>query len=129
MPDSDVTSHQQTLIEHLTPLITKDTHVIAPWINDFHSDHTACGRAAEQIAHQTGATLTFYFFWTWHFGTPDILQSLRCGRFLLSPALLNAKTEALRCHRTQLFRESGDPVLPESLLLPARRLFEVFAIA
>ena len=127
LPDSDVTSHEHTLLERLQPLITNNTHVIAPWVNDFHPDHTACGRAAEQIARQVGAKLTFYFFWTWHFATPDILHSLHCGRFLLSPALLAAKNEALNCHPTQLIRASDDPVLPESLLLPARRPFEVFA--
>ena len=129
LPDSDVTAWEQTLVERLTPLVSPATHVIAPWQGDFHPDHTACGRAAEHVARKAGATLTSYFFWTWHFGTPALIASLPLRRFLLNDRLLQSKTEALRCHKTQLVRESGDPVLPEPLLLPARRSFEVFAIA
>lgn len=129
LPDGDVPDHEQTLVERLTPLVSKNMHVIAPWQGDFHSDHSACGRAAEQVAREAGATLTSYFFWTWHFGNPDLLNALHLCRFPLTPDLLQTKTEALRCHRSQLVRESGDPVLPESLLGPARRSFEVFAVA
>lgn len=129
LPDSDVPDHEQTLVERLTSLVNKETHVVAPWQGDYHSDHTACGRAAEQVVRETGATLTSYFFWTYHFGNPDLLKSLQLRCFPLNPELLQAKTEALRCHKSQLNRESDDPVLPESLLGPARRSFELFAVA
>lgn len=129
LPDSQVQNHEGNLAERLRSLISRESHVVAPWTGDFHPDHQACGRAAEQVAREAGATVSFYFFWTWHFGTPDALRDLRLFRFPLNPNLLRAKSEALLCHRSQLFRESGDPVLPPSLLGPARRPFEVFAAA
>jgi LmbE family N-acetylglucosaminyl deacetylase len=126
LPDGSVASREQELVERLAALVSQDTHLVAPWKGDFHADHEACGRAAEQVAYLTGARLTSYFFWTWHFGTVPLIAALSLRRFLLTPELLAAKTAALACHRSQLIREAGDPVLPESLLGPARRSFEVF---
>ena len=129
LPDSDVVSHEGELVDRLLPLVTSETHIVAPWIGDFHPDHIACGRAAEEVARRKGATLTGYFFWTWHRGTPDVLEGLDLRSFHLSPEMLEAKLEALHCHRSQLVHESGEPILPESLLDPAKRLFEVFLIS
>lgn len=129
LPDGGVASCEQELAEMLMPLVSPDTHLVAPWKGDFHADHEACGRAAEKVARTTGATLTSYFFWTWHFGTVTLVAPLPLRRFLLKPEWVGAKTEALKCHRSQLIPEGEDPVLPESLLGPARRPFEVFAAA
>jgi len=128
LPDSAVASREQELATKLAELVSPQTHLIAPWRGDFHPDHQACGRAAEQVARATGATLTSYFFWTWHFATPALLEALPLRRFALNPELLRRKTEALSHHRSQLERHTGEPILPESLLGPARRSFEVFAV-
>jgi LmbE family N-acetylglucosaminyl deacetylase len=129
LPDSDVTTWESELAERLAPLISAKTHVIAPWKGDCHPDHQACGRAAEQVARQAGATLTSYFFWTWHLARVEDLRGLPLCRFPLTADLLRAKAEALSCHRSQLQHESSEPVLPELLLGPAQRPFEVFATA
>jgi LmbE family N-acetylglucosaminyl deacetylase len=126
LPDSDVTSYEGQLVAHLLPLVGKNTHILAPWKGDFHPDHEACGRAAEQVANQTGAKLTSYFFWTWHRGTTASLRGLSLRSFGLTNQLLKRKSEAMRCHRSQLDHESGQPILPSNLLAPARRSFEVF---
>jgi LmbE family N-acetylglucosaminyl deacetylase len=128
LSDSDVASQEPALIEQLMPLVSRSTSIVAPWRGDFHPDHEACGRAAEEVARRTGARLISYFFWTWHRGTTGILRDLTLRSFPLNDELLLAKSEALLCHRSQLIRESGDPILPESLLAPARRSFEVFSI-
>lgn len=128
LPDSDVGSQERLLVEQLMPLVSRSTSIVAPWRGDFHPDHEACGRAAEEVARRTGASLTSYFFWTWHRGTTELLQEMSLRSFSLSDESLLAKTEALLCHRSQLTRESGDPILPEWLLAPARRSFEVFSI-
>lgn len=127
LPDSNVQSYEDDLSDHLRELITSETYVLAPWTGDFHPDHEACGRAATKVVAEKSARLTFYFFWTWHYGTPDILSRLALGRFPLSQDLLRDKAEALACHVTQLQREEGEPILPERLLAPANRSFEVFA--
>lgn len=129
LPDSDVTSHTSKLVELLQPLVTRETCLFAPWTGDFHPDHEACGRAAQQVADRTGATLVWYFFWSWHRGTPATLQGLDLRAFRFDDTLLAIKLAALSCHGSQLQRDAEEPVLPERLLAPARRNFEVFAPA
>jgi LmbE family N-acetylglucosaminyl deacetylase len=128
LPDSDVTGHLPELIAQLTPLVSERTHIIAPWRGDFHPDHEACGVAAEEVAQKTGATLISYFFWSWHRGTPEIFDGLSLRSFPLNDGWLQAKAEALLCHRSQLFRDQGEPILPPPLLAPAERPFEIFLV-
>ncbi len=129
LTDSGVTPQTDRLIDALLPLVTADTHLISPWTGDFHPDHEACGKAAVEVARRTGARLSFYFFWTWHRGTPETLHGLSLQAFPIEPSLLGRKLSALAAHRSQLHRKAGDPILPENLLTPARRNFEVFAPA
>jgi LmbE family N-acetylglucosaminyl deacetylase len=126
LTDSGVASQENTLVERLLPFATSDTHILAPWTCDFHPDHEACGRAAVQAAERTGAALTFYFFWTWHRGAPTLLRDLPLRSLSLDSDQLRAKEEALSNHRSQLEHPSGEPILPDYLLWPARRPFEVF---
>lgn len=127
-PDGNVAGFEERLGERLAPLISRETLVVAPWKGDHHSDHQACGRVAEKLAKSAGAPLCSCFFWAWHYGTLQDIQALCARRFILSDELVRAKAEALLCHRSQLEHEGGEPVLPEILLTPARRSFEVFAI-
>jgi LmbE family N-acetylglucosaminyl deacetylase len=128
LPDSAVNAHEHALLERLIPLVSQGTHVVAPWSRDFHPDHEACGRAAEALALKTGALLTSWLFWTWHRGTPRMLARERLRSFPLSDAAMSAKADALDCHQSQLTHDSGQPILPENLLAPARRNFETFLI-
>ncbi len=126
IPDRNVAAHEQSLIDSVLSQAPSFSHVLAPWVGDFHPDHEACGRAALAIARQTGARLTFYFFWTWHRGTTALMQGKKLLKFPLSPAAMHAKAQALACHASQLRHSSGEPILPERLLAPARRSFEVY---
>lgn len=126
LPDSSVTPCEPELVELLKPLVSDSMHVIAPWPKDFHPDHEACGRAAEAVAREKKARLTFYFFWTWHRGTVDDIDQLALVSFPLPPEVLRVKHEALQCHRSQLEHKSGFPILPRDLLDPMDRPFEVF---
>jgi len=128
LPDSNVTMHGRELVERLVPLVSENTHLLAPWRGDFHPDHTACGCAAEEVAHRTGARLASYFFWTWHHGTIPLLSGLPLRSFPLTADFLEAKAEALLFHQSQLAHPSGEPILPPALLDPARRSFEVFSV-
>lgn len=129
LPDGGVASQEQELVERLSSIVSANTHLLAPWRGDFHPDHEACGRAAEVVACSTGATLTRYLFWTWHYGTVASVNGLSLRRFPLTNELLLRKIEAIRCYRSQLEREDGKPILPELLLAPAKRAFEAFVIA
>jgi LmbE family N-acetylglucosaminyl deacetylase len=126
IPDRKVAEYEDQLFNRLLQLVKRDSLIVAPWIGDYHPDHEACGRAAERVARETGARISYYFFWTWHRGTPEDLRGmpLRCLR--LDDVIVRAKCEALQCHRSQLKHVSGDPVLPANLLGPMKWPFEVF---
>ena len=125
--DSSVAVSEQRLLDVLLTLVSSDVHVVAPWQRDFHPDHEACGRAAEAAAKIRQTKLTSYFFWTWHRGTPASLDGLRLVSFPLTKSERVAKHDALLCHQSQLKHASGSPILPEDLLGPALRPFEVYA--
>jgi LmbE family N-acetylglucosaminyl deacetylase len=129
LPDSAVSSKENGLVESLVELLSSETLIVAPWPGDFHPDHEACGRAAREAAHRACSSLAFYFFWTWHRGTTQLIESLPLSCLILDDGLLRTKKEALLNHRSQLARDCGDPILPEVLLAPARRPYEVFLVA
>jgi LmbE family N-acetylglucosaminyl deacetylase len=124
LPDSGVMT--ETLVERLLPQTSSMTHIVAPWPRDFHPDHEACGEAALELRRRTGARLTFYFFWTWHRGAPALLEDLELQVFPLTPAQQLAKAEALAMHVSQLQHASGEPILHDIHLWPARLPFEVY---
>jgi LmbE family N-acetylglucosaminyl deacetylase len=126
LPDSNVSEYEEALIELITPLASKNRHVLAPWVGDFHPDHEACGRAARRVTNQTGAKLTYYLFWTWHRGTPRLLDDVNLVRFPLDEKTRITKAAALQCHRSQLHNSSGGPILTAELLGPVWRPYEVF---
>jgi LmbE family N-acetylglucosaminyl deacetylase len=128
MVDSDVSAGELELAARLAELATPETTIVAPWEHDFHPDHEACGRAAALAAQSSGATLVSYFFWTWHRGVPGDLAGLKLVKFPLNEDLLQTKLEALREHASQLAHGDGEPILPERLLGPVMRGFEVFAL-
>ncbi len=125
-PDSAVAIHENDLFDLLLPLISRDTVVFAPWDQDCHPDHEACGRAARKACHEIGAQLIFYPIWSWHQKTVSDFHQMDLYRFDLTPDLVAAKQSALTCHRSQLEHESGEPILPARLLQPFRRSFETY---
>jgi LmbE family N-acetylglucosaminyl deacetylase len=124
--DSGVAASEERLKDVLLTLVASDMHVVSPWQKDFHPDHEACGRAAEAVARLKKTKLTSYFFWTWHRGTPALLDGLRLVALTLTERERRAKYDALMCHQSQLKHASGSPILPENLLEPAVRPFEVY---
>jgi LmbE family N-acetylglucosaminyl deacetylase len=127
LTDSGVTQQREGLVEMLASHLSESFHVLAPWTGDFHPDHEVCGWAAQEAARQVGARLSWYFFWMWHRGTPALLSGMHLSAFPLTDRLSETKLRALAHHRSQLEHPSGQPILPDYLLAPARRKFEVFA--
>jgi LmbE family N-acetylglucosaminyl deacetylase len=126
--DSNVAGSEAALADRITEAIDSDTLLVAPWQHDPHPDHEACGRAAAAAARRTGATLVSYFFWTWHRLRPESLAGLPLRRMILSAEARTRRAKALACHRSQLHRNAGPPILPECFLAPARRPFETFIV-
>jgi LmbE family N-acetylglucosaminyl deacetylase len=124
IPDSAVSLHEAELEAQLRPLISGETLVIAPWIQDWHPDHEACARVAGKLCRESGAELVSYVFWTWHRRTRYVFDGVGIRRLELSPELVAAKRAALECHVSQL--EGEGPILPPLLLAPAFRSFESY---
>ncbi len=127
--DSGLHAEEAELIEDLRSAFRDAGHILAPWPHDYHPDHEACGRTSAVAAAEQKIPLTWYFFWTWHRGTPADLSGRTLQKLTLTVEEQEARQEALLCHASQLHRETNDPILPENLLAPARRPFEVFLAA
>jgi LmbE family N-acetylglucosaminyl deacetylase len=128
LPDSGLGPLEDELVQLIKPMVDDETLIVAPSQFDFHPDHEVCGRASRRVALELGAAMISYPFWTWHRGRVEHLTAESLRRFDLDEQLQRGKRAALAEHRSQLVRESGSAVLPESLLGPARRDFETFII-
>jgi LmbE family N-acetylglucosaminyl deacetylase len=126
LPDSNVQSFEAELVNRIAELATQKMHLVAPWPHDFHPDHEATGRAAKQIAERFGFELTYYLFWTWHRGTPDLLKTRSLVSLPLSELERTTKLHALQAHTSQFQHPSGQPILNADLIRPAQRSFEVY---
>ncbi len=128
LPDSDISMHENRLSHMIAAHTNSRTLLVAPWPYDPHPDHEACGRAARTVAGITGARLVYYLFWAWHRNSIESLRGLPLRRFEVSPSLQTRRSAALACHRSQIERKDGEPILPQAYLAPARRSFETFII-
>jgi LmbE family N-acetylglucosaminyl deacetylase len=126
MTDSGLAKQEPELTARLLEIVEPGMTLLAPWSGDFHPDHEACAHAAAAVAKAKSIPLISYFFWTWHRGTPELLEDLPLRRFQPQPAVIAAKARALSMHRSQLEWPDGEPILPERLLAPARWSFEVY---
>lgn len=128
LPDSDISRFEVELTSMIGNHIDRDTLLIAPWPSDPHPDHEVCGRASTKAARDNGANIVFYFFWAWHRLAAQTLSTLPLHRLDISRKLQLMRAKALACHRSQLQRDHGAPILPEVFLAPARRSFETFIV-
>ena len=128
LPDSGISLHENRLSDEIAAHINSQTLLVAPWPSDPHPDHEASGRAARIAARITGAQLVYYLFWAWHRNSTESLRGIRLGRFEVSESLRVRRNATLACHRSQLERKDGEPILPQAYLVPARRHFETFIL-
>jgi LmbE family N-acetylglucosaminyl deacetylase len=126
LPDKELSDWEGSLERSLSMFVSPGMHIVAPWPGDFHPDHEACGRAAERVASKFGLELTFYLFWTWHRGVPQMLEGLPTVSLRLSEGERRTKLFALEAHQSQFYQPDGAPILSPELLRPAEREFEVY---
>lgn len=124
--DSSIQHSEEKLEQLLLPLINKNDHIMAPWIEDYHSDHKAVGRIALKIAQQTKSFLTFYFFWTWHHSGINDLFSYPLHLYSLKKETFELKQNALNFYVSQYSKKYGEPILSKDFLVPTLRNFEVY---
>jgi LmbE family N-acetylglucosaminyl deacetylase len=126
LPDRNISSHEDKLVDLLLRVVTSDMHLVAPWPHDFHPDHEAVGRAAARVAKQKHMLITYYLFWTWHRGEPAMLRGLETRKLALSDTEVKKKLHALQAHVSQFEHPDGQPILSPELVEPALRPFEVY---
>jgi LmbE family N-acetylglucosaminyl deacetylase len=126
LPDRELSKCEDSLEKSLSALASAGTYIVAPWPRDFHPDHEACGRVTERVAFKYGLKLTFYLFWTWHRGVPDMLDGSSLISLHLTEEERRIKLFALSAHRSQFEHSDGAPILSQELLRPAERDFEVY---
>jgi LmbE family N-acetylglucosaminyl deacetylase len=127
-PDGNVVAFEEALADLVRPFIQPRTLLVAPWSRDPHPDHEACGRVAERLADTFDISLISYVFWAWHRNRVETLSGLPLFRLELDDRIQAARAAALSRHHSQLEWENGTPILPDSLLDPARRPFETFIV-
>jgi LmbE family N-acetylglucosaminyl deacetylase len=136
LPDGRVTDHEPALSEIIAERMRVDDLWLAPWSQDGHPDHDACGRATTAGAVATGASALGYLVWAWHWADPaghDIPWA-HCRRLDLDRRTLARKRWSTGAFRSQV-RPYGPadgpadregPVLPTAVLRRFWRHHEVF---
>ncbi len=119
LPDGGVASHEDALVEAIVARATNVGLIVAPWTGDHHTDHEACGRAAERAAGMTQTPLVFGLFWTWHHADIDQVAKRRLVKVVLARHERQARHRALQQHRSQITADiAAVPVLSPIELEP-----------
>jgi LmbE family N-acetylglucosaminyl deacetylase len=129
LPDGRIATRESALATGLLPLAAGAAWILAPWADDGHPDHEACGRAAAAVARDAGTAIRFFPIWAWHWaepGSPAARAMLAAAeRHDLSPRALHAKRAALAAFESQQSGVFGPAVLPSHVLDRFARPFEV----
>ena len=136
LPDGHIAQCQAALEARLEPLVAGVSWVLAPWRDDGHPDHEACGRAAAAVVARGGGgpnrffpAIRFFPVWAWHWaapGSPEARGMLASAeRRDLSLHARHAKRAALRAFTSQQDGALGPPILPSHVLERFARPFEV----
>lgn len=126
LPDAAVAHHAAELRDRLSAMVRPNDVVVAPWSRDGHTDHDACGSAAEAVATAVDCALLEYPVWAWQWAAPSDLAALTWERFAPGRAAVQAKTAALECFPSQTTDRFGAVIVDPVALTRFRRPFEVF---
>ena len=129
LPDGRIAQRESALAAGLVPLVDGASWILAPWADDGHPDHEACGRAAATVARDAGVAIRFFPVWIWHWAEPGspaartmLGSAERCD---LSPRAIHAKRAALAAFASRQTGAYGPAVLPSHVLDRVGRPFEV----
>lgn len=127
-PDGGLTGVEDALRAGLRELADDSTLVLAPVECDGHPDHEAVSRAAAAVATERSSALLLYPVWLWHWATPEDVDWSRLRTLAPSLKALQAKRDAIECHRSQLVSADGQPIVGTAVLARAQRVTETVVI-
>jgi LmbE family N-acetylglucosaminyl deacetylase len=128
LPDGGLADRHDELTRRLSSLLHAGDLVLAPYVDDGHPDHDACGRAAQAASSLTGSSCWMYPVWAWHWHDPQTSPIGAHGvRIEMSGEAARRKAAAISCYRSQL--EHEPPVVPRAAMVRYRRPFEVLVPA
>ena len=121
LPDGHVAQCQAALEARLEPLMAGVAWVLAPWRDDGHPDHEACGRAAAAlVARGGGGPIRYFPVWAWQWAAPGSSEArtmlASAERRDLSLHARHAKRAALRAFASQQDGALGPAILPSHVL-------------
>ncbi len=103
--------------------------VVAPWVFDHHTDHEACGRAAQEAARRLGIGSAGGLFWAYQHTDPRKVNPDMMVAVELDLDERAAKSAALRCHKSQTDRAEGASILQGRDLMSAAWECEYFVLS
>ena len=113
----------------LASILDGATTCLAPWVDDGHPDHDACGRVARSLCAELGVVLVEFPIWSWNWDDPAApsIPFNRAVRFDLDEELLERKQAGISAYSSQIRPEDGNrAVLPSRFLSHFARPAEVF---
>jgi LmbE family N-acetylglucosaminyl deacetylase len=116
IPDGEVELHLDVVADAVAAV--GDPLVMAPWELDHHTDHEACGRAAQMGSTGRGIDVWSGLFWAWHHTDPDRMDDRQLVHLPLDGAARTVRRHALDAHRSQFTHGGGVPVLTQEFLEP-----------
>ena len=132
IPNSKVARYRDRLDDALETLLQPGDLCVAPWRQDGHPDHDACGDAARSASRRAGARSIEYLVWAWHWADPWVSEIPwdRCRRLDLTRRESARKRWATGAFRSQTQplgpRAADAPVLPAPLMRRFWRSYEVY---
>ncbi|QXC62212.1 PIG-L family deacetylase [Aquihabitans sp. G128] len=127
LPDGSVHAHADDLVARLRELAAGASLVVAPWSEDGHTDHDACGLAAISAAAAVGAEVWAYPVWAWQWAQDHELDGLDWVGHEVSSSARQAKQRAVACFASQTTGMLGAVIVGPEALPRFERTVEVFA--
>lgn len=130
LPDGELASHIDDVVELLSGVCRSDDVLISTWAGDGHPDHQAAGEACTRIARRIGCALFEVPVWMWHWARPgdERVPWQRARLVRLDAHTVRRKRNALHAFQSQLHADPSTgraAVLPASTVARASRGFEV----
>lgn len=102
LPDGGVARYEAELVGVIARFAGGFGLIVAPWLQDHHTDHDACGRASRKAAQRAGVPIVHSLFWAWQHATVEQLSGLPLLALRLDDLATARRRRAMACHKSQI---------------------------